>query len=147
VKTVRTSPSVPFEEVMEIGDLAIDGSHLAYGYLVLLQVSIVYLQRPDQNRRLRGYESAVPEFYSIALGFVGTWLNWLSWLFSAYIAKQFGIPSGVLFLVLGMGTSMIANILIPPLQRVDQIGHIISIPATVLLVRAILLGTGIQAGF
>jgi hypothetical protein len=132
---------------MGIANLAVNGSYLAYAYLVLLQISIVYLQRPDQNRRLRGYDSAMPKFYSIALGFVGSGLNWLSWVFSAYVAKQFGILSGVLFFVLGMATSMIANILIPRVQRADQIGHIISIPATVLLVRAILLETGIQTGF
>ena len=132
---------------MGIADLAINESYLAYVYLVLLQVSIVYLQRPDQNRRLRRYDSAIPEFYSIALGFVGSGLNWLSWLFSAYVAKEFGILRGVLFFVLGMATSMIANFLIPRGQRADQIGHIISIPATVLLVRANLLETGIQTSF
>jgi apolipoprotein N-acyltransferase len=132
---------------MGIANLAINGSFLPYVYLVLLQVSIVYLQRPDQNRRLRRDDSAIPEFYSIALGLVGSGLNWLSWLFSAYVAKEFGILSGVLFFVLGMATSMIANFLIPRVQRVDQIGHIISIPATLLLVRAILLETGIQTGF
>jgi hypothetical protein len=67
-------------------------------------------------------------------------------LLSAYVAKEFGIANGVLFFILGMGSSMIANGFIPRLPRVDQVGHIISIPATILLVRAVLLSVGIQTG-
>ena len=37
--------------MMEIADLAINGSYLAYLYVVLLEISILYLQRPDLNRR------------------------------------------------------------------------------------------------
>jgi len=39
--------------MMGVADLAINGSYLAYVYVVLLQISILYLQRPDLNRRLR----------------------------------------------------------------------------------------------
>ena len=131
---------------MGTANLAINGSYLAYAYLVLLQIAVVYLQRPDQTRLL-GHDSALPRFYSTAMGYVGTGLNWFSWLFSAYIGREFGIPSGVLFFALGMGTSILANIVIPRLQRVDQIGHVISIPAAVILARGILLGTGIQTAF
>jgi hypothetical protein len=131
---------------MDTASLQINGSYLAYAYLALLQLAIVYLQRPDQTRLL-GHESALPRFYSTAMGSVGTGLNWFSWLFSAYIASEFGIPSGVLFFVVGMGTSILANIVIPRLQAVDRIGHVISIPATVILARGILLGTGLPTAF
>jgi hypothetical protein len=131
---------------MDKANLAINGSYLAYAYLVLLQIAIVYLQRPDQARLL-GHESSLPTFYSTAMGSLGTGLNWFSWLFSAYIGSEFGIPSGVLFFVLGMGTSILANIIIPRLQRVDRIGHVISIPATVILARGILQGTGVPTAF
>jgi len=133
--------------MMEIADLAINGSYLAYLYVVLLEISILYLQRPDLNRRLRENDqtpSALPDFYSIATGFIGTGLNWLSWLLSAYVAKEFGMANGVLFFIVGMGSSIVANICIPRLPRIDQVGHVISIPATILLVRAVLLAVGIQ---
>jgi hypothetical protein len=131
---------------MGIPELAINGSYLAYVYVVLLEISILYLQRPDLNRRLRekgSTPSASPGFYSIATGFIGTGLNWLSWLLSAYVAQEFGIANGMLFFILGMGSSIISTIFIPRLKRVDQIGHIISIPATILLVRAVLRAVGI----
>jgi|SRR5580658_2234845 hypothetical protein len=135
--------------MMRIADLAINGNYLAYLYVVLLQISILYLQRPNLNRSLRekdGTPSASPDFYSIATGFIATGLNWLSWLLSAYVAQEFGIANGVLFFILGMGSSIIANIFIPRLPRVDQVGHIISIPATILLVRAVLRAVGIHTG-
>jgi hypothetical protein len=106
--------------MMGIADLAINGSYLAYVYVVLLEISILYLQRPDLNRRLREKgktPSASPDFYSVATGFIGTGLNWLSWLLSAYVAQEFGIANGVLFFILGMGSSIIANIFIPRLPR------------------------------
>ncbi len=134
---------------MGIADLAINGSYLAYVYVILLEISILYLQRPDLNRRLRDKgktPSASPDFYSVATGFIGTGLNWLSWLLSAYVAQEFGIANGVLFFILGMGSSIIANVSIPRLPRVDQVGHVISIPVTILLVRAVLLAVGIQTG-
>jgi len=132
-----------------IEDLAINGSYLAYSYVVLMQVSIVYLQRSDLNRRLRETNQkpgALPDFYCIATGFIGTALNWFSWLLSAYVAQEFGIANGVLFFILGVGSSIIANVFIPRLPRVDQVGHVISIPATILLVRALLGAVGIQTG-
>ena len=134
---------------MGIGDLSINESYLAYVFVVLLQISILYLQRPDLNRRLHEKNqkpSASSEFYSVATGFIGTGLNWLSWLLSAYVAKEFGIAAGGLFFIFGMGSSMIANVFIPRLPRVDQVGHVISIPVTILLVRAVLLAVGIQTG-
>jgi hypothetical protein len=134
---------------MGIADLSINGCYLAYVFVVLLQISILYLQRPDLNRRLHEKKSETErfsEFYSVATGFIGTGLNWLSWLLSAYVAKEFGIADGVLFFILGMGSSIIANIFIPRLPRVDQVGHVVSIPATILLVRAVLLAVGIQTG-
>ncbi len=76
---------------MGIADLAIDGSYLAYLYVVLLEISILYLQRPDLNRRFRDKDStpsASPDFYSVATGFIATGLNWLSWLLSAYVAQE-----------------------------------------------------------
>jgi hypothetical protein len=127
-------------------DLAINGSYLVYGYVVLLEISILYLQRPDLNRRLGQKDKttrASLDFYSITTGFVGTGLNWLSWLLSAYVAQEFGIIKGMLFFIVGMGSSIIANIFIPRLPSVDQVGHIISIPATILLVRAVLRALGI----
>src|SRR5215218_8994107 len=135
--------------MMAMADLAINGNYSAYGYVVLLQISILYLQRPDLNRRLRQPDKTAspwPDSYSVATGFIGTGLSWFSWLLSAYVAQEFGIANGVLFFILGMGSSISANILIPRLPRVDQVGHIISIPATILLVRAVLRGLGIQTG-
>ena len=132
---------------MGIANLAINGSNLAYAYLVLLQISIVYLQRPNQIHRVHGRHAEMPAFYSIAMGFIGTCLNWVSWLLSAYVAKVYSIPSGVLFFIVGMGASLIANVLVPRLQQADWIGHIISIPATIFLVRAILLSIGIPTSF
>ena len=33
-------------------DLAINGGYSAYFYVVLLEIALLYLQRPDLNRRL-----------------------------------------------------------------------------------------------
>jgi hypothetical protein len=131
---------------VETGELAIGGSYFAYLFVVFLEISIVYLQRPNLYRLLREQDrpsSGSRDSYPVAVGIIGTGLNWFSWLLSAYVAKESGIANGVLFFILGMGTSIGANILLPKLPRVDQIGHIISIPATILLVRAVLLATGI----
>jgi len=52
---------------MGLADLAINGSYLAYVYVVLLEISILYLQRPDLNRRLcekNQKPSASPDFFS-----------------------------------------------------------------------------------
>jgi hypothetical protein len=134
--------------MMGIADLAINGSYLAYAYIVLLEISVLYLQRPDMNRRLSEVKtpSGSPDFYPVVTGFIGTGLNWLSWLLSAFVAQEFGIANGVLFFILGMGSSVIANIFIPRLPRVDQVGHIISIPATIFLVRAVLRAVGLPTG-
>jgi hypothetical protein len=72
--------------MMGLADLAINGSYLAYVYVVLFEISILYLQRPDLNRRVSEKNqkpSASPDFYSVANGFIGTGLNRLSWLLSA----------------------------------------------------------------
>ena len=127
--------------------LAVNGGYLAYAWLVLLQLSIVYLQRPDLYRRLDSDELKLPAFYALATGLLGTGLNWFSWLLSAYVAKQSGIASGVLFFCLGMGASMLANVFVPRMARADLIGHFISIPVTVLLARAALREVGIDTGF
>jgi hypothetical protein len=135
--------------MMGIADLAINGSYLAYVYVALLQVSILYLQRPDLIRLLRQRDkipSASPDFYSATTGFIATALNWLSWLLSAYVAQEYGIANGMVFFILGMGSSIIANILVPRVPRIDQVGHIISIPATIILVRAVLRAIGIPTG-
>jgi hypothetical protein len=55
--------------MMGIADLAINGSYSAYAYVVLLQISILYLQRPDLNRRLREKDQipgASADFYPVA---------------------------------------------------------------------------------
>ena len=132
-----------------IEDLAINGSYLAYAYLVLIQLCILYLQRPDLNRRLRETNQkpgALPDFYCAATGFIGTGLNWLSWLLSAYVVQEFGMANGVLFFIVALGSSIILNIFVPRLPRVDQVGHLISIPATILSLRALLSALGIPTG-
>lgn len=132
---------------MGIADIAINGSYFTYAYLVLLQISIVYLQRPDQIRRLNKIDTAIPEFYSIATGLIGTGLNWLSWLSSAYVAKVCGWPSGVLFFIVGMASSIIANVVVPRRRLPDLIGHFASVPATIILVRVLLRAINAPTGF
>jgi hypothetical protein len=132
-------------------DFTINGGYQPYVYVVLLQISILYLQRLDLNRRIRGEEGKTQNpsinFYYLATRFIATGLNWLSWLLAAYVGNEFGIASGILFLILGLGSSIIATVLIPPLPRIDLIAHVVSFPATVYLVRATLLALGIQTGF
>jgi hypothetical protein len=48
--------------MMGIADLAINGSYLAYVYVVLLEISILYLQRPGLNRRLLEKKSETERF-------------------------------------------------------------------------------------
>jgi hypothetical protein len=128
-------------------DLRINGSYEAYIYVVLLQLSLLYLQRLDVNRRMRGDEREVPfNFYYLETRFIGTGLNWLSWFLAVYVGQQFGLASAVLFLVLGLGSSITATLLIPPFPRIDFVAHVISFPATIYLVRETLLALGIQTG-
>jgi hypothetical protein len=112
-----------------------------------LQVSIVYLQRPDQARRLDGPDVATSAFYAVGTGLIGTALNWLSWLASAYVAKMSGWPSGALFFVVGMASSIMANVVVPRRRLSDLIGHIVSLPATIFLVRTLLGALKIPTGF
>ena len=81
------------------------------------------------------------------MGLIGTALNWLSWLASAYVAKISGGPSGVLFFIVGMTSSIVANVVVPRRRLPDLIGHIVSVPATIFLVRALLGALRIPSGF
>jgi hypothetical protein len=132
-------------------DFTINGSYEAYLYVVLLQLSAFYLHRLDLNRRISGEENKALNpsihFYYLATGWIATALNWVSWLLAIYVGQQFGIASAVLFFILGFGSTAVATALIPPLPRIDLIAHIISLPATVYLLRAMLLALGIQPGF
>ena len=47
---------------MGIADFAINGSYLAYLYVVLLEISILYLQRPKLNRSLREKDEDAKRF-------------------------------------------------------------------------------------
>lgn len=132
---------------MGIADIAINGSYWPYACLILLQISIVYLQRPDQARRLGRTDLAMPSFYAVGTGLIGTALNWLSWLSSAYVAKMWGPPSGGAFFIVGMASSIIANIAVPRGRWPDLIGHVISLPATILLVRMLLVAINVPTGF
>jgi hypothetical protein len=132
---------------MGIADIAINGSYWPYAYLVLLQISIVYLQRPDQARRLGRTDLETPAFYAVATGLIGTALNWLSWLASAYVAKTWGLPSGAAFFIVGMAGSVIANVVMPRGRWPDLIGHAISLPATIFLVRTLLVAINVPPGF
>ena len=73
--------------MIRVADLGINGSYIAYGYVILSEISILYLQR---------------------------------------------------------AACITANILIPRLPRADQTAHAISVPVTILLLRAVLLARGIQ---
>jgi hypothetical protein len=128
--------------------LEINASYLAYLYVVLLGISITYLQRPDLYRRIESTAGSLPwpRHYAAATGIIATGLNWLTWLLSAFVAQQFGIAQGVLFFVAAMGSSMVSNLLLPRWQVVDWYGHILSIPVTVIFVRAVLQAVGIQTG-
>jgi hypothetical protein len=132
-------------------DFTINGSYEAYLYLVLLQVSAFYLHKLDLNRHMSGKEDKALNpsinFYYLATGWIATALNWISWFLAIYVGQQFGIASAVLFFLLGFGSTAIATALIPPLPRVDLVAHIISLPATIYLFRAMLLAVGIQPGF
>jgi hypothetical protein len=86
-------------EVMAIADLAIHGSYLAYGYVV---ISILYLQTPDLNRRLRQTDKtpSASDFYSVAIGYLETGLNRVSWLLSVMWGRNSGWPTGRCFSLL-----------------------------------------------
>lgn len=124
-------------------DLRINGGYQAYLYVVLLQVSTLYLQRLDLNRRMDEDDSArlSPPIndYLLATRFVAAGLNWASWLLAFFVWQEFGPASAALFLLLGLGSSIIAMVLIPPLPIVDLVAHVISLPATAYLFRATLI--------
>jgi len=128
-------------------DFTINGGYEAYVYVVLLQLSILYLQRLDLNRRMAAESSkalnASINDYFLTTRFVAAGLNWASWLLAVYVGEEFGLASAALFLILGLGSSIIATLLIPPLPRIDVFAHVVSLPATVYLFRATLLALGL----
>jgi hypothetical protein len=133
-------------------DLRINGSYEAYAYIILLQLSVLYLQRLDLNRRLRDAKSKSPDLFSIdayliATRFIAAAVNWSSWLLAFYVWQKFSVASGVLFLILAPGSSIIATVVIPPLSRIDLVAHAISFPATIYLLRATLLALGVQTSY
>jgi hypothetical protein len=133
-------------------DLRINGSYQAYAYIILLQLSVLYLQRLDLSRRLRDAKSKSPDFFSIdtyliATRFIAAAVNWSSWLLAFYVGQKFSVASGVLFLILALGSSIIATVVIPPLPRIDLVAHAISFPATIYLLRATLLALGVQTSY
>lgn len=130
--------------------LKIHGGYWAYLYVVLLQFSIVYLQRLDWNRSITEQPTKISgtlvDDYLLATRFVATGLSGVSWLLAVYVAEKYGLASAALFLALGLGTSILAMVLIPPLPRIDMIAHIVSLPATAYLFSEMLLALGIGAG-
>lgn len=124
-------------------DLTINGGYQAYLYIVLLQVSTLYLQRLDLNRRMAGDDSALPSplinDYLLTTRLLAAGLNWASWLLAIFVWQEFGPASAALFLLLGLGSGMIAMVLIPPLPMIDVVAHVISLPATAYLFRATLI--------
>lgn len=124
-------------------NLRINDGYEAYLYVVLLQVSILYLQRLDLNRRMVESDSKPlsPSIndYLLTTRFVAAGLNWASWLLAVFVWQEFGLASATLFLFLGVGSSIIAIVLIPPLPAIDVIAHVISLPATAYLFRATLV--------
>lgn len=127
-------------------DLTINGGYEVYGDIVLLQLSILYVQRLDLNRRIAAADHAAPfasvNDYLLTTRFVAAGLNWASWFLAIYVAKEFGLASAILFLFLGFGSSIIATILIPPQPRTDVIAHVLSLPATLYLFHTTLLAMG-----
>lgn len=129
-------------------DLRINGSYEAYLYVALLQLSILYLQRLDLNRRLAG-EDGKPlrttiDDYFITTRIIAAGLNWASWLLAVYVGEEFGLANAALFLLLGLGTSIVASVLIPPLPYADIIAHVVSWPATAYLFAATVVALGPQ---
>jgi hypothetical protein len=129
-------------------DFQINGDYEAYLYVVLLQLSILYLQRLDLNVRMALGTCEAPsgllKDYLLTTRIVGTALNWASWLLALYVGNEFGLASAALFFVLGFGSSIIATLLIPPLPRVDVIAHVLSLPTTIVLYQATLASIGIR---
>jgi hypothetical protein len=62
-----------------------------------LQISILYLQRLDLNRRIAKQSdepvSALADDYFLTTRFIAVGLNWTSWLLSAYVGHQFSFAS------------------------------------------------------
>jgi hypothetical protein len=124
-------------------DLRIDGGYQAYVYVVLLQLSTFYLQRLDLNRRMAEDDekalSPAMSDYLLTTRFVAAGLNWASWLLAVFVWQEFGLANAVLFLLLGLGSSIIPIALIPPLPIIDVFAHVLSLPATAYLFRATLV--------
>lgn len=76
---------------------------------------------------------------------LGTALNWASWMLAIFVWHRFGVVSGLLFLVIGLGTSLFAMLIIPCVPRFDPIAHVISLPASIYFFRATLLSVGADA--
>lgn len=131
-------------------DITINGSYEPYVHLALLQLSLFYLQRPGIAQLVsspQGERVSVTgwfDTYCILTRIVGSTLSWISWMLALYVGYKFEIASGVLFFVIGFGSSIVLMLVIPPFPRADVIAHLFSIPVTVYLFRAMLLSIGVE---
>jgi hypothetical protein len=132
-------------------DIAINGSYAPYAYLVLLQLSLFYLQRFGASQLVSSPQvekvsvTGWLDTYCLFTRIVGSTLSWISWMLALYVGYKFDIASGLLFFVVGFGCSVVLMLVIPPSPRIDVIAHILSIAVTVYLLRATLLSIGVEA--
>jgi ethanolamine ammonia-lyase small subunit len=108
--------------------------------------SILYLQRPDLNRRLREKDQTSglsSDFYPVAVGFTVTGLTGQAVTFRLCGGGiRHGQRGSVSFAA--WVACITANSFVARLPRADQTAHVISVQVMILLVRAVLLALGIQ---
>ena len=128
-------------------DFTINGGYAPYIYIVLLKVSLFFLQRMNHLRQRSTQRGAsvtanvLIDFYCVVTAFTASILSWATWALAVFVGYKFGIPAGILFFAAGFFGSMLLPIIVPSGFLYDLIGHIVSLFATpylvVLIVRSI----------
>jgi hypothetical protein len=130
--------------------LAIDGGYAPYGYMFLLQAPLLHLQRFGLGQFMSKPHNQVPindwaEAYCAITRIMGSAVACGSWMIGAYVAYRFTIAGGVLLFALGVGTSVLLALIVPASPKLDLPAHLISIPITLYLLRALLMSVGLIA--
>jgi hypothetical protein len=129
--------------------VAINGGYAPYLYVILLQVTLAFLQQPFLVRskmRARSVETTSVGQLKSSMRVLGSLLGWLSWLLSFYVARKYDFLSAALFFMSAFGTSVGSLIVVTRLQQLKFPGFVICALASIYLFLRLLLSLGLRVG-
>jgi hypothetical protein len=126
---------------------AINGGYAPYLYVILLQVTLAFLQQPflsESKTRARSVETASVGQLKSSMRVFGSFLGWLSWLLSFYIAHKYDFLNAALFFMSAFGTSVGSLIVVMHLKQLRVPELVICALASIYLFLCLLLSLGLR---